>query len=193
MKRILSIGTIFLVLVSQAAAGRASARTSDDAPFWTGRPTAALFEKAMNEHLAKAQEALDRLLAVKGKRTIENTLKLYDEILIHLDSAAFQSDLIQNVHPDPNVRASAEKENKQASAFATALSLNRGVYDALAALDRLGADQETRYYVERTVRDFKLAGVDKDEETRKRIKELRNELVKIGQEFERNIRDDVRT
>lgn len=43
------------------------------------------------------------------------------------------------------------------------------------------------------MRDFRLAGVDKDEATRKRIKELRDELVVIGQEFARNIRDDKRT
>ena len=67
------------------------------------------------------------------------------------------------------------------------------MYDALSALDLSGADSETRYYVERTLRDFRLAGVDKDEATRKRIKELRDELVVIGQEFARNIRDGKRT
>ena len=35
--------------------------------------------------------------------------------------------------------------------------------------------------------------MDKDGATRKRIKELRDELVVIGQEFARNIRDDKRT
>ena len=43
------------------------------------------------------------------------------------------------------------------------------------------------------MRDFRLAGVDKDEATRKRIKELRDELVLISQEFARNIRDDKKT
>src|SRR5205085_55338 len=47
--------------------------------------------------------------------------------------------------------------------------------------------------VTRTLRDFRLAGVDKDEATRKRIKALRDELVVIGQDFDRNIRTDLRT
>ena len=51
----------------------------------------------------------------------------------------------------------------------------------------------TRHYVRRILRDFRLAGVDRDSATRARIKALREELVVIGQEFDRNIRDDVRT
>ena len=47
--------------------------------------------------------------------------------------------------------------------------------------------------MQRTLRDFRLAGVDKDEATRKRIKALRDELVLIGQDFDRNIRTDLRT
>src|ERR1043165_7848819 len=90
-------------------------------------------------------------------------------------------------------RMLAEKASQKVQAFATDLSLNRGVYDALSAMDLKEADAETRYYVEKTLRDFRLAGVDKDEATRKKIKALRDELVLIGQEFSRNIRDDKRT
>ncbi|HVG19457.1 MAG TPA: M3 family metallopeptidase [Blastocatellia bacterium] len=167
--------------------------TPDDAPFWTGHPDAATLVKDMDDRLARAQKALDQLLAVKGERTVENTLKLYDEILIQVDGAIYQTDLIQNVHPDAALRAAAEKENQKVSAFVTTLSLNHDIYKAVAALDLGGADQETRHYVEKTLRDFRLAGVDKDEATRKKIKALRDDLVKIGQDFSRNIRDDVRT
>ncbi len=47
--------------------------------------------------------------------------------------------------------------------------------------------------MQRTLRDFRLAGVDKDDATRKRIQELRDELTVIGQDFDRNIRTDVKT
>jgi thimet oligopeptidase len=42
------------------------------------------------------------------------------------------------------------------------------------------------------LRDFRRAGVDKDAAVRARVRELNEELVRIGQEFQRNIRDDVR-
>ncbi len=49
------------------------------------------------------------------------------------------------------------------------------------------------YYVTRLLRDFRLAGVDKDEATRKRIQALRDQLTELGQAFDRNIRTDLRT
>jgi thimet oligopeptidase len=91
------------------------------------------------------------------------------------------------------LRQTAEKVSQKAATFGTELSLNRGVYDALTALDATKADAETRYYLTRTLRDFRLAGVDKDQATRTRIKALRDELVVIGQDFDRNIRTDLRT
>jgi thimet oligopeptidase len=193
------MGKICLMLMLAGAvmavmAGRNVARAKgDDAPFWMSRPDAVAFAKVQDERLAKAQAALDRMLAVKGKRTIENTLVPYDEVQLYLDAAGQQAGLMQEVHPDAGFRSGAEKISQRVSAFSTNLSLNRAVYDAITAIDTSKADAETRYYVEKTLRDFRLAGVDKDEATRNNIRALREELVLIGQEFSRNIRDDKRT
>ena len=188
-----SLLVLALVLTGLCATSVSAARKADDAPFWMAKPDAATFTRMQDERLAKAQQILDRLLAVKGKRTIENSLRLYDEIEVYLDAAGQQAGLIQEVHPDEAVRDAAEKVSQKVQAFVTDLSLNRAVYDALSSMDLSGADAETRFYVEKTLRDFRLAGVDKDEATRKRIKALRDELVLIGQDFSRNIRDDKRT
>lgn len=191
--RILILMTCILAIAFSAIPDHGIAsRKSDDMPFWTAKPDAAAFEKTMDERIVKAQAALDRMLAVKGTRTIANTLTLYDEILVQLDVAGAQAGLMEVVHPDKALRETAEKITQKVSSFGTALSLNRGIYDALAALDLKGENAETRYYVERTLRDFRLAGVDKDEATRARITALRKELVLIGQEFDKNIRSDVR-
>jgi thimet oligopeptidase len=133
------------------------------------------------------------MIAVTGARTIDNTLRPYDDVLLELDAVGSQAGLMQSVHPAEALRQTAEKISQKAGTFATELSLNRGVYDALTALDVSKAGAETQYYVKRTLRDFRLAGVDKDEATRTRIKALRDELVVIGQDFDRNIRTDLRT
>jgi thimet oligopeptidase len=182
-----------LLLCSTIVAFAANAKAPADAPFWAAKPAAAAFEKSMNERLARAQLTLDRMLGVKGKRTLENTLRPYDDILLELDAAGSQAGLMEEVHPDKAMRETAQRVTQRVSAFGTELSLNRAVYDALRALDVSKADAETRFYVEKTLRDFRLAGVDKDEATRRRIKALRDELVLIGQEFSENIRSDVRT
>ena len=74
-------------------------------PFWADQPDPAQFAARMDAHLAEAQQALDRMLTADGRRTIANTLRAYDDLLLHLDSAIYQTDLIQNVHPDEAFRA----------------------------------------------------------------------------------------
>jgi thimet oligopeptidase len=173
--------------------GGASASANDSAPFLTQMKTAAEFSAQEDAHLARAQQLLDELTAVKGRRTIDNTLTTYDALLTELDAAGSQSGLMEQVHPDSTMRQAAEKFTQKISAFASELSLNRNVYDALKSIDLAGADDVTKYYVDKTLRDFRLAGVDKDDATRAKVKALRDELVLIGQDFARNIRDDVRT
>ncbi len=165
----------------------------DERPFLTGISSSEDFSKKLDAHLSNAKKAMERMLSAKGKRTIENTLTPYDEILIELDAAGAQANLMENVHPDETMRTTSEQFSQKISAFGSELSLNRVVYDALTAMDISKVDVKTKFYVEKTLRDFRLAGVDKDEATRNRIKALRDELVLIGQDFARNIREDVRT
>ena len=67
------------------------------------------------------------------------------------------------VHPDASFRDLATKMLQKGSAVQTAITLNRDVYKALAALDLSKTDAATRYYVERQLLEFRLAGVDKDD------------------------------
>jgi len=161
-------------------------------PFWTGHPDAAQFSRQEDDHLAKAKADIARMLAVKGKRTVDNTLQPYDDAAIELDAAGAIAGVIEQVDPDSSLRDAAEAASRRVSAYGTELSLNRDVYDALKAIPTAAADAETRYYLERELRDYHLSGVDRDEATRKQITQLRKELVEVGQAFAKNIRDDKR-
>ena len=97
---------------------------------------------------------------------------------------------MQEVHPAKDFRAVAEKVVQNVSAYGNELSLNREVYEAIAAIDIENSDETTKYYIEKILRNYRLAGVDKDEPTRQKIRQLMDELVLIGQEFSANIRDD---
>lgn len=164
--------------------------TIDDKPFWRNEFNAETFSERQAGRLQKAQDAINQMPAAKEKRTVENTLALYDEALRYLDSAGEQSSLMTEVHPAEDFRTAAEKISQKVSALATDLSLNRDIFEAISAIDlREVKDAETKYYIEKILRDFRLAGVDKDEATRAKIKALRDELVLIGQEFARHIRD----
>ena len=186
-------GLLALLASLAPASPITEAPSGDNTPFWSGRPSAAQFKLRTERRLAMAQKALDRLLAAQGTHTIANTLAPLDEIERQLDMAGSQSGLMEEVSPDSATRATCETLSQEVSKFVTDLSLNRKVYDALSAMKVAEADAETRYYVEKTLRDFRLSGVDKDQATRDKIKKLQEELVLVSQEFGRNIREDKTT
>src|SRR5512139_1272135 len=92
-------------------------------------PAAALAACA-EAHLAAARGHLESLRGASGSRTLDNTLVPYDEIAIELDAVGSLTSLLERVHPDPEVRTTAEKRTQEVARFATALSLDRGVYEA---------------------------------------------------------------
>ena len=161
-------------------------------PFWASKPDVAAFEKAQNDRLAAAQRSIDAIAAVKGSRTIENTLVPYDDAIRQINAVSYAAGLMQEVHPDAAFRDRATAIVQKASAVSTALSLNQAVYQALVKLDVSKADPATRYYVSRQLLEFRLAGVDKDDATRARLKKLNDQLTLDESTFERNIADDQR-
>jgi len=178
-----------LLLIATAAAQN----LKNQPTVYAGKPDIAAFEKKENDRLAAAQKSIDQIVAVKGARTIDNTLEPYDEAIRMLNAAAYFSVLMQQVHPDAAYRDHATAMTTKVSSAQTALSLNQDVYHALAALDVSKADPATKYYVQRQLLEFRLSGVDKDEATRAKIKKLQDELTDHLSAFDRNISDDVRT
>jgi thimet oligopeptidase len=172
-----------------AAAAGAQQMPQSQPPLWATKPDVAAFEKVEAGRLAEAQKHIDRVLAVTGTRTVENTLRPFDAALEQINSANSFASLMQQVHPDAKFRDSATAMTRKASAAATALSLNRAVYQALGALDLAKVDANTRHYVERQLLQFKLAGVDKDDATRARLKQLNDQLTEQQSMFDRNISD----
>ena len=146
-----------------------------------------------NEHLSAAQKFIDRLTAVQGARNVDNTLRNYDEAIREINTASYFATLMQQVHPDASFRDRATEMTRKASAVATALSLNRDVYKALSALELSTADRATRYYVEHTLLEFRLAGVDKDDATRAQLKQLNDRITDEQSMFDRNISDSQNT
>ncbi|HUA91186.1 MAG TPA: M3 family metallopeptidase [Terracidiphilus sp.] len=143
--------------------------------------------------LAAHQAALARLLAVKGPRTPENSLSLYDAAIEQLSLAGAQAGVLNSVAADKAVRDQAQVEAQRVAVAGSALSLNREVYDALVAIDLKDASPATKHYVERTLLSYRLAGVDKDQATRDRLQGLHEKATKLSLEFSRNIQEGGKT
>jgi thimet oligopeptidase len=143
--------------------------------------------------LAAYEAALAALLAVEGKRTPENSLRLYDAAIEQLSLAGSQAGVLNSVAAEKGVRDQSQMEAQRVAMAASALSLNRAIYEALAAIDLDGASAATKHYVERTLLSYRLAGVDKDQATRDHLQSLHEKATRLSLEFSRNIQEGAKT
>jgi len=186
VNRPLSVFVLAFILSASSFAQSPSQPT-----IWASKPGVAGFEKIVNDRLAAANAAITQISSVKGgARTIANTLEPFDNAVQQINSSLYFSTLMQQVHPDATFRDHATEMLRKASAVQTDLSLNRDVYNALSSLDISKADAATQYYVRRQLLEFRLAGVDKNDATRERIKKLNDDLTAEQAAFDRNISDD---
>lgn len=186
-----SILTLSALLASGAV--RAQQVPYNQPTVWASNPNIAEWERLENSRLDAAQKSIDQLVAAKSPRTIENTLAPYDEAVRQLNAASYLAQIVEEVHPDAAFRDHATAMTTKAGDAETALSLNQDVYKALASLDMSRADAASRYYVQRQLLEFRLAGVDKDDATREKLKKLNEQLTTDQSLFERNIADDQKS
>lgn len=118
---------------------------------------------------------------------------LYDEVSAAMGNMGARAGLAKEVHPDAKFREACETCEQKLEALNVELSLDRGLFDALAKVDAKQLDAGGAFWLFKALREFRRMGVDRDEATRAKVKALNEELVKIGQTFGRNIRDDVRS
>ena len=173
----------------------AAAQTTKDIHAWEsgGATSPDALSAWVGARLTAHEGALAALLAVEGPRTIENTLRLFDAALEHLSLAGAQAGVLNSVAAQKAVRDQAQMEAQRVAMAGSALSLNRGVYDALVAMSLDGADAATRHFVERTLLGYRLAGVDKDQATRERLQALHEKATRHSLEFSRNIQEGAKT
>jgi thimet oligopeptidase len=142
--------------------------------------------------LDAGREIAERLRAAEGSPA-EETLALWNDLNIALGNCFAVCSLMSQVHPDARVRQQAEAAEQEADKFATDLKLDRGVYDVLASIDPDSLDADAARVLRLTLRDYRRAGVDRDDPVLDRLRELAERETALGQEFSRNIREDVRS
>jgi len=193
---------VTLALVAAAACGPKSSKTPEkpvkpdvvaENPVEKQPPADVVFLAQCRQGITKAKELLPALVAAQPTRTVDNTVTPLNVIYTQLANSIDLAGLYSEVHPDETVQAAARTCEQEASAFASALMLNRGVYDALVAVKPDGLDDDTRRFLTITLRDFRRAGVDKDEATRSRLEAIDQELTTLGQSFSTNIAKDTRS
>ncbi len=165
----------------------------DDLHAWAGNLTPDSLKAWISHHLHDHQTAIDQLLTVQEPRTVENTLVPYDRAVAALGIAGSEAGLLHSVCQQKAVRTQAEAMVQAVSEAAVQLSLNPQVYLALSSIDRTKLDAATKHYLERTLLQYRLAGVDKDQSTREQIQQLQERITELGLTFGRNVQEQGNT
>jgi thimet oligopeptidase len=155
--------------------------------------SAAEFTAACDRDLDAARAQVKALKSIDARKNGAGVLEAYDAATAAMSNSSARSSLAREVHPDAQMRDAARECEQKIEQLNVEISQDRGVYDGLSAVDLSKADGGTQWWMERTLLEFRRAGVDRDEATRGKVKALNEELVKLGQEFGRNIAEDVRS
>ena len=155
-----------------------------------GTPEA--FLAGCRQDLEETKKRIAALKASPSPRDAMATLQAFDTALLIGGDAGARASLAEQVHPAKPFRDAAQTCEQEVSRVLTDISLDKDVYNVLAGLDGSQLDDAGTYFLKTTLRDYHLGGVDRDDPTRAKIRQLQDELVKIGQQFEQNIAADVR-
>jgi thimet oligopeptidase len=142
--------------------------------------------------LARARELAEGLKAQPPADAL-TTLRIWDDVSLALHGTSGLASLLANVHPVEAVRTAAEAAELEAQKLSTELSQDAELFAVFDALDIDGLDPLAARFLTKVLLDFRRAGVDKDDATRARLKEINERLMELDQEFSRIARDDVRS
>ena len=159
-------------------------------------------ENRVQQAIQDAQKIVDTIIDIpKEHRTFENTARALDE-LESLSSLAITNNLIsvlKHVSPDESIRNTCQDNILKISQFAVEnISNNKALYKALKDYSHINALKETltdeeKYYLEKTLRDYKRRGLELDDNTLKHVRDLENQLTELSLKYDTNIANDNRT
>jgi thimet oligopeptidase len=177
--------TLFFGALTMAAQQPAA----DPLHAWVQGNDPAALETWINQRLDAEKADVDKLLAISGPRTVENTLRPFDDAMNQLALAGNNSYLLYMLADAAPLRDKGQAMSSKVSSAGTELSLNQKVYRALAAIPPPANDPATSHYLEHVLLEYRLSGVDKDDATRAKVRELQDKITALSLTFGRNIAD----
>lgn len=155
-----------------------------DAPSW-------LQERATHD-LARARSLVNDLKATTGLDATE-VMRRWNEIERTISNLASIASVFSEMHTSEPARSRGDDTLQDVERLTTELELDTDLFAVFERLDACGLDRLAARLHAKVLQDFRRAGVDRDEATRQRLREISERLVVISQEFSKNIRQDVRS
>lgn len=141
--------------------------------------------------IARGEMLISDLLAADGARTFGNTLLPLDEVTRLAAVAYGRGPFLGQVSTDEQVRVAARSAEERLKKWSLDLVSRRDLYEVVRAFaDTVEASAlvgEQARALEHTMRDFRLAGHELGDGSRRRIQELRTRLVELQIAFSANL------
>jgi thimet oligopeptidase len=151
---------------------------------------AASVEAQCNAALAAGQ-AVRETIARDGA-TDQEVIRGFDDLSLAIDATYGWTQLMFSVHPDKPIREAAGGCEKSLSKFLNEVSLDRALFEAAGRVDGDKLEGLAKRVHSHQMRDFRRSGVSKDDAVRAQLAKLHEEMVELGQVFQKNVLADVR-
>ena len=156
---------------------------------------AAHVEPAVDELLAKARAAVEKIVTNDAPRSYANTLRAVEEATEMLERASTVVGHLESVASSEALRAAYNATHPKVSAFWSELAMNDGLYQAVRAFaqtDEAATLPATeKRFLKKTLDDFRRHGAELDAEQKARLQEIEIELTKLTTEFSQNVLDET--
>lgn len=186
-----------LLLGASASALAADYKPASDAilgPILANPKSAAEVTAMCDRRISGITSLRARLEAMPVNSKPQALLAAYDDLYnLTLSAVAADPSLLKDTHPDASIRKAGEECVQRTSEVQTQMMMSRPIFERLQSAERQGVAPGLRYMIARQIDNFRRAGVDKDEATRKRIARLQKAITETSMEFDRNINEGVIT
>ena len=146
--------------------------------------------QACEDAIAACDAGVDAVVATAdGERTFANTLGALEAATDHVSQASGQYAFMAYVAEDGELRDAARASEERIDKYLVDLSFREDLYAAIKAYAGRGealGPEEARL-LEFELRDYRRNGFELPEAERARVRELSDELVSLGVEFQKNI------
>ncbi|MGH8035418.1 MAG: hypothetical protein ACREO9_09345, partial [Lysobacterales bacterium] len=146
---------------------------------------------ACDAEVADLTEWLALLEQFDGSPTVESFLEPFNGVMVSAYNMSSTAGTLSAVSTNASVSSAGDDCGQALARVLSEYTVSRPVYEQISQIDLAAADADARRYVEKLLLNFRLSGVEKDEEQRTRITQLNEEITQVGQEFDNNIRDSV--
>lgn len=150
-------------------------------------------EPAIDQILADNRAELEALLAANDRYTWDNLVAPLEEMLERLSRAWSPVSHMNSVVNSEALRAAYNACLPKLSDYYTELGQHQGLYNAYRQIaegdEYVRLDRAQKKIIDNELRDFRLSGIELDQDGRRRFKTVMQELSQLGSRFGENVLD----